>query len=179
MNDNELFQRIFEVIEAGLSVYGFRGVEAFQSYQPDQSQTGNNPLIFAYKYHTERVGWVSEQYTPTADQNIADVVYSQNVIDTIQFNVIKRVNTGVYSDLTAQDILVNVATILGSVASVDTLTTNGIAILNPGNITNVPWVDEKDLYEQNPSIDIKFNYNRTLANTLGAVTTYALEIQRV
>lgn len=160
-------------------------VEVDQNYQPTQQGANIDPTIYffdvgpdkRYGFTEKKDVWIPA--TPPDTGGLMQHTESQWMESMYQFSALATQNPADLNALTAKDLLNYAAYILNSDVSQATLQSNGVGMERITQIRSVPFVNEKGLYQKNPSFDVVFTHQQIITTTVPIVTSTEYQIHRV
>jgi len=182
MYDNELNILIKSVIDAGLVMRGFTGNTAIpvkQSYQPTNQGADTEPTIYFHKLPDHRYGYLKRKSVWDRDQQKMIHTEEQWYESTFQINALATQNPKNVTQLTANDIVNIVASIIQGDAGRGAFQTAGVGILRISEIRNIPFVDDRERFEYEPSFDFTLTHAQVIISESPVITTEEFNIKRV
>ena len=182
MYDNELNILIKSVIDAGLVARGFTGDTAIpvkQSYQPTNQGANTEPTIYFHKLPDHRYGFLKRKSVWDQEEEIMVHTEAQWYESTFQINALATQNPKDPTALTANDIVNIVASIIQGDAGRGAFQTAGVGILRISEIRNIPFLDDRDRYEYEPSFDFTLTHEQVIISASPVITTEEFNIKRV
>lgn len=176
MLDYDLVRVFRPLIISGLSSLGITA-KVLQNYQPTKQGIKDN-IVYFHNIGEKKIGYQSKSNVWNKDLHIMEGIEFQNVETTFQINTILEQNPSAPT-ITAKDLLNYVSMILQSRDCIKTLNENGIGILWISEIKNIPFVDGKDNFEYNPTMDIKLTHKHIFKKQTKVVEKYSYQIKRV
>lgn len=156
--DNTLIQTFLPIINSGLTADGFTTVTVKQANQPTMQGINTNPTCYFFKTHGKRYGYLGRY--DAWNSNTSQMVHkeSQYYESTWQFSALVLQSPLTPNQYTAADIVDEVASILQSDVSRETLNNSGIGILRISDIVNPYFTDDRDNFEASPNFEVTFTY---------------------
>jgi hypothetical protein len=179
MRDNQLIQVFLPIINAALVDRGYPEVATIAANQPTQQGINTGPTVYFYKIGDHRYGWVSKDYVydELLDQMIHTEVQFYETTFQISALVLQDPNTP--NQYTASDLVNEVAAILQSDATIETLYNNDVGILRISDITNGYFTDDRDTFEASPSFDFILTHRQTRQSIANSISDTELDLFRV
>lgn len=148
MLDNQLIQVFLPIVTAGLVADGFLNVDVVAANQPTQQGIPTGPTVYFYKIGDKRYGYLDRADTWDGLNMIhTEVQYYET---TFQFSSLVIQSPSTPNQYTAADLVNEVAAIMQSDATRQTLYNNNIAILRVQNVSNGYFTDDRDTFEASP-----------------------------
>jgi hypothetical protein len=134
-----------------------------------------NPTVYFYKVFNRRFGFLRRE--DVWDVNTSAFIHTESQYYETQFNVSALVlqNPQDLTIPTASDLVNEVASIMQSSATLDTLNSAGVGILRITDITNPYFVDDRDNFEASPSFDFVLVYLNERTSTSPQITPPILQ----
>lgn len=178
MSDNDLIRLFLPIINAGLTAAGYTNFQVLQANQPTQQGVPTVPTVYFYKLHDKRYGFLHR-----ADVwDGADMVHTELQAYETAFQVSALVlQSPVYTNrYTASDLVNEVASIMQSDATIQTLMESDVGILRVSDVRNPYFTDDMDNFEASPSFDFVLTHFQTRLSTTPVVELpVVLDINRV
>jgi hypothetical protein len=168
--DNSLIQLFLPIIQAGLIADGFTTTLVKQSNQPTQQGVPTAPLVFFTKIFNKRFGFLRRADVWNTLTSQFDHTESQYYETTFQVSALVLQDPTDLTIPTASDLVNEVACIMQSSTTLDTLNNAGVGILRISDITNPYFVDDHDNYEASPSFDFVLVYLNERVSTSPLIT---------
>lgn len=173
--DNSLIQLFLPIIKAGLVADGFTTTVVKQSNQPTQQGIPTAPMVFFTKIYNKRFGFLRREDRWDTLTNSFVHVESQYYETSFQVSALVLQNPSNLSIPTASDLVNEVASIMQSSATLDTLNNAGVGILRITDITNPYFTDDRDNFEASPSFNFVLIYLNERASTSPKITPPILQ----
>lgn len=156
--DNTLIQVFLPIIQAGLIADGFTTTVVKQFNQPTQQGIPTAPMVFFSKIYNKRFGFLKRSDVWDIDASEFVHTESQYYETSFQVSALSLQNPSDLTIPTASDLVNDVASIMQSSVTLQTLENAGIGILRISDITNPYFVDDRDNFEASPSFDFVLVY---------------------
>lgn len=178
MKDNDLIQLFLPIINAGLVTLGYTGVVVKQTYEPTQQGVNTVPTVYFYKLFDHRYGF--RKASDKWDEVNSEMVHTeeQKYETTFQISALVIQDPANIS-YTASDLVNDVAAIMQSVATINTLEAQGVGIYRVTEVRNPYFTDDKDRNEASPSFDFTLTHTQTIVSTVPVIETTEFGIYRV
>jgi len=179
MRDNELIQIFLPIIKAGLIDRGYPEVLTVASNQPTQQGIDTEPTAYFFKVMDHRYGWVSKNYV--WNELIGEMVHTEVQFYETSFQISALVlqDPATPNQYTAADLVNEIASILQSDDTIETLYNSGVGILRISDITNGYFVDDRDNFEASPSFDFILTHRQTRTSIANALTSFEVALDPV
>lgn len=181
MKDNELIATVATALLARLAAtsYSLAFVGLLQNFQPTKQGESGSACLYLHKIFDKRVGWPQrkEEWNETTQQ--FDYVESEQLETTYQFTARAPQNPANDTELTAGDYLKAAARALQSDPVLVSLRQAGVGILRIGDIRGGFALDESDNSQEQPTFDVIFTHRNTTIDSLPAVVSEEIIINRV
>lgn len=177
--EKQLFAAIRSEILAGFVLLSISGIAVKQAYQPTQQGAPVNPTVFMTLVSHRRIGSVSR--FDTYDTEILAMVHAekQQYETTFQINALATQNPPDTAQLTAGDIINNVAYILQSSSAIVSLQAQDIGILRITDVRNPQFNLDRDQFQSSPSFDITFTHKLIVTSQIPVLQSTELQIYEV
>jgi hypothetical protein len=154
MRDNALIRLIRETIIAQEAIAGIPGTPIAQAFQPTQQGVKKVPTAYIYKVGDRRRGY--PERTEFWDEDEEEMIHteSQWYETTFQISALSIQDPADTDQLTASDIVNQIAYIMQSETTVDALQAQGVGVLKVNDVDNPYFTDDKDRNEAAPSFDV-------------------------
>lgn len=162
--DNTLIQVFLPIINSGLTNDGFTGVVVQQAAQPTLQGIPTAPTVYFYKIASKRYGFLGRfdaWNTLTSQMNHTESQYYES---TWRVQTLVTQDPTTPNQYTASDLADEVASIMQSDNTRDTLNNNNIGILRITDIVNPYFKDDRDNYEAIASFDFTLVYENQRAS---------------
>jgi len=164
ISDNDIFSLLKIILNEGLSLMGYSNFQTWQSYQPTRQGLPDDPstIIFVQKIpgdHPYGMPEKSDKWDP--DQQKMFHSEKQKYQSTFQISGLQIQDPSEIL-FTASDLVNSAKMLMYSDRTIYKLYDNGISILKPGDVQNIPFLDDKDRNEFNALFTFDLTYNRTL-----------------
>ena len=168
--DNTLIQTFLPIIQAGLINDGFTNVIVGQSNQPTQQGIPTAPYVFFTKIYNKRFGFLRRE--DRWDAGLAGIVHteSQYLETSFQVSALALQDPEDITIPTASDLVNEVASILQSSVTLQTLNAEGIGILRITDLANPYFSDDRNNFEASPSFDFVLVYLNERTSTSPQIT---------
>jgi hypothetical protein len=173
--DNSLIQLFLPIIQAGLVADGFTTTVVKQSNQPTQQGIPTAPMVFFTKIFNRRFGFLRRADVWNTMTSQFDHTESQYYETSFQVSALVLQNPSDLTIPTASDLVNEVACILQSSATLNTLNNAGVGILRISDISNPYFVDDRDNFEASPSFDFVLVYLNERVSTSPLITPPILQ----
>lgn len=179
MRDNDLARLFIPLINTGLTAVGFAGVSVVQSNQPTQQGTRTAPTVYYFKIGDYRYGFLKREdvWDADLDQMVHSEIQQYETTFQISGLVIQK-PTNAYS-YTASDLVNEVAAIMQSDLTRNTLMESNVGILRVGDVRNPYFADDKDRFEASPSFDFVLTHLQTRIIIDPVIDSFEFDIKRV
>jgi hypothetical protein len=181
VTDNELIAKVSAALLARLAAtsYSLAYVGLLQNFQPTQQGVPSTPCLFLHKIVDVRVGFPQrkEQWNETAQQ--FDYVESEQLETTYQFTARAPQNPADDTELTAGDYLKAAARALQSDPVIISLRQSAVGVLRIGTIRGGFAIGDTGDFQEEPSFDVVFTHRNSTIDTLPAVVSEEIIINRV
>ena len=186
MNDNQLLQLILTTLNGQLADVGLDGTIIAKAYQDVRQGVELSPAdapakaAYLVKLYDKRDGFPLETYV--WDENSSTEVRSQVQLyhSTFQLSTLAVQVPGNTSQLTASDVANLLAALLQNDITMALFQAQGVGILAITDIRNPYFLDDRDRYEANPSLDFTLVHNQVLIKSVpfsDTVTVTLLPVQ--
>ena len=178
MTDNQLIQLFLPIINAGLIADGFKDVIVRQSYQPTQQSATIAPGVYFFKIGNRRYGFLGryDKWDSTHGVNVhKEVQYYET---TFQINALV-LQSPVMIAYTASDLVNEVASIMQSDSTLNTLMASNVGILRVTDVQNPYFVDDRDQFEASPSFDFTLTYRQDRVSTSPVIQSESYVIKGI
>lgn len=177
MLDNQLIQVFLPIIDAGLIADGFSNVDVIAANQPTQQGIPTGPTVYFFKIGDKRYGYLDRSDTWDGVNMIhTEIQYYET---TFQFSSLVIQDPTTPNQYTASDLVNEVAAIMQSDATRQTLYNNNIAILRIQSVSNGYFTDDRDTFEASPIFEIVFVHTQDRVSMGNPVSDVELGIYRV
>lgn len=176
MLDNELFTLLIDILARGEIVANLPPIAIVQAYQPTQQGIGSTPTAYLHKVSDHRLGFPYR--ADTWDPVIGQLVHLevQDYETTFQLSALSTQKPATPMQLTASDIVNQMAYILQSSSTIEKLNAQGVGMLRIQDIRNAPFLDDRDRFEFSPSLDFTVQHKQ-IVTTIGiAVVDVTFEL---
>ena len=160
MTDNELIRLFLPIINAGLVADGFVQVKVQQSNQPTMQGINTNPTVYFYKIGDRRFGWRKGEDVWDTINSIMVHTELQYYETTFQISALVLQSPKNPSQYTASDLVNEVAAILQSDNTIQTLEAQSVGILRVTDVRNPYFMDDRDNFEASPSFDFTLTHQQ-------------------
>lgn len=160
MLDNELIALLRTLIIQQFAAYGLPQINVKQKYQPESQGTPVPATAFLFKIGDRRIG--SPERKDEWDQLNQVMIHTEKeqYETTFQAAALSIQNPADVVSLTASDILNKISAILQGDAALELFKLNKIGILRITDIRNVPFRDDRDRYEFEPTFDFTVTHEQ-------------------
>jgi hypothetical protein len=168
MTDNQLIEIFLPIINAGLIADGFTGVQVKQLNQPTQQGINTAPTVYFSKVGDHRYGFLrrSDQW----DSKDEEMTHTEEQFYETTFQIMALVlQDPANISYTASDLANEVAAIMQSDTTVDTLGASNVGILRVTDIINPFEKDDRDQFEAFPSFDFTLTHSQIRTSTVPIV----------
>lgn len=169
MLDNQLIALVIATIIEQESVANIAGTPIKQAFQPTQQGANSEPTAYIYKISDKRIGspyrddvWINNELIHTELQQYET---------TFQISVLATQNPSKTNQYTASDIANLIAYILNSDLTIYKLNLQEIGILRVTDVRNPYFLDDRQRYEANPSLDFTLTHKQ-IVEKLNPVIQY-------
>jgi len=177
--DNDLIRLFLPIITAGLTAAGYAGVIVKQSNQPTQQGVPTAPTVFFSKVGDHRYGFLQRSDEWDEDEELMVHTEVQAYETTFQISALALQDPADTSLYTASDLVNEVAAIMQSDATRETLKAGGVYILRVQDVTNPYFVDDGDNFEAMPSFDFILSHKQTRVSAVPVVESTEFNIDAV
>ena len=179
MLDNALIQLIISTIIAGETIAGITGTPIKQAFQPTNQGVNTGPTAYLYKIGDHRYG--SVQCSDVWNQTSSTIVHTEieQYETTFQISALATQNPATPTQYTASDILNLIASILQSQVTIATFEAQGMGILRVADVRNPYFLDDRQRYEANPSLDFVLTHKQIITSTTPVLQSTVLQILTV
>jgi len=163
ISDNDIFSLLKIILNEGLTLMGYSNFQTWQSYQPTRQGLPDDPstIIFVQKIPGDHAyGMPSKKDTWDEDEEKMFHTETQKYQSTFQISGLQIQDPEDIS-FTASDLVNSAKLLLYSDRTIYSLYENGLGILKPSDVQNIPFIDDKDRNEFNPVFTFDLTYNRT------------------
>jgi hypothetical protein len=168
--DNSLIELFLPIIKEGLIADGFTTTLVKQSNQPTQQGIPTSPMVFFTKIFNKRFGFLRREDRWNTLTSRFDHIESQYYETSFQVAALSLQDPKDLTIPTASDLVNEVACIMQSSTTLDTLNNAGVGILRISDITNPYFTDDRDNFEASPSFDFVLVYLNERASTTPLIT---------
>jgi len=150
-------------------------IEFTQAFQPTQQDRPEGRAVYFKRLFGKRHGWPGTAYAFQVGRDNFDRAESQIIETRYQFSVTQPANTAPDA-ITHNDILEGVAAGLQSQRFIAYLKANGAQVLRIIDITNVPFKNDQDQFEDYPTFDAIFLYTNEYVDEVAKLTATEAKI---
>lgn len=170
MKDNQLIQIFSPIISQGLIDAGISGVTVMQEDQPTQQGINDNPTIYFQKISSKKCG--SQGFRDFWNEDTEEMEHTEVLLMECMFKVscLFRQNPETPNQLTASDLVQEVAIILNSQKTIQTLQSYEIGIMNIMDMTNPYFINDRNQYYAKPSFNFILRFVDRRLTTVPVVT---------
>lgn len=170
MRDNQLIQIFLPIIQQGLIDAGITGVTVAQENQPTQQGINDNPTIYFQKISSKRCGF--QGFRDVWNEENEEMEHTEIILMECMFKVscLFKQNPSTPDQLTASDLVQEVALILNSQKTIQTLQSYEIGIMRLMDITNMYFINDRDQYYAKPSFNFILRFVERRLSTVPVVT---------
>lgn len=172
LTDNQIIQIFLPIIKQGLIDDNYLNVTFKQSNQPTQQGIPKTPVVFFFKVANKRFGFTGRDDTYNDDESKLEHHEVQYIELTFRISALVLQSPLTPNQYTASDLVNEVASILMSSNTIDTLNNSGIGILRITDIINPYFVDDRDQFEASPSFDFTLVYKSDRISSVPVITDY-------
>jgi len=158
---------------------GLSGVALARNFQPTQQGATTGPAVYFVKIGDKRYGHVSRRDEYNTIPGDFTHTEGQAYETTYQFSAMVPQLPLSDTSLTESDILNMVSGIMQSDTILQAFRAAGVGIQRVTEVRNPYVIDDRDLFEAEPSFDIVFTHSRETVTTIPAVVTYEANLSRV
>jgi hypothetical protein len=172
--DNQIIQIFLPIIQNGLISDGFLNVTVKQSNQPTQQGIPTTPVVFFFKVHNKRFGYLGRYDKWVVNQMHHNEIQYMEITFQVSSLVLQYPITP--NQYTASDLVNEVASIMQSDNTRYILNNSGIGILRVQDVLNPYFVDDRDQFEASPSFDFTLVYKDDRLSTSPIISEYDYNI---
>lgn len=165
MLDNQLIALILQVLNAGSTSAGAAGLLIKQAYQPTNQGANSAPTAYLHKLFDERIGSPYRSDKWDAVHSVMVHMETEQYGTHFQLSSLATQSPSDVNSLTASDILNSCAYILQSDSAIQAFQAVGVGIQRITNVTNTPFLDDKNRWEYQPSFDFIMTHKQTITTT--------------
>ncbi len=178
MNENPLYVAVRALLVARLPL---RGVVCAvkRSEQPTQQGVPSGPVLFYSEISIIRHGFEQRKNVWNEEAGTFDHVQSQQCETMLQFSALAPQNPADDAELTASDMLLAAASVLGSDFGRASLRSQGVGILRIRDVRVGYAIDDRMQHKPNPTFDAVFTHRVSFVEQVPAVTGREYAIHRV
>jgi hypothetical protein len=168
MLDNALIKLVRDTIIAQEGTAGIEGTPIKQAFQPTQQGVNKEPTAYFHKIHDRRRGFPqrTDVWVPDESEEGGSMVHTEAVWyeTTFQISTLSIQDPSDTEQYTASDILNLIAYILQSETTVQQLQAQGVGILRIGEVDNPYFMDDKQRFEAQPSLDFTLTHKQIVTS---------------
>lgn len=179
MTDNDVIRVFLPIIKSGLTLDGFTDVIVKQNWQPTLQGAETNPTVYFQKIANKRYGYAGRLDTWNSLTSSNVHVEEQWIEATYQVTALVLQDVHNTNKYTASDLVNEVAAILQSDNTINTLMQNGIGVLRITELTNQFFTDDRDQYEASPTFDFVLTYKQSRVSTQPVIDSFDYVINGV
>lgn len=181
MTDNELIAKVSVALLARLAAtsYNLAFVGLLQNFQPTQQGVPDAACLFLHKIVDVRVGCPQRKEQWNEDTQQFDYVESEQLETTYQFTARAPQNPANDTELTAGDYLKAAARALQSDPVIISLRQQEIGVLRIGVIRGGFAINDRGDFQEEPTFDVVFTHRNTTIDSLPAIASEEIIINRV
>jgi hypothetical protein len=173
MTDNQFIQLFLPIINAGLIADGFPNTVVQAANQPTQQGVPLIQTVFFFKLANKRYGFLGRYDLWDSVHSTMAHTESQYYETTFQVSAFVPQNPKTPNQITASDLVNEVASIMQADTTLATLNAAGVGILRITDITNPYFISDKDQFKASPSFDFTLT---SLANRISSTPKLQLPI---
>lgn len=174
MNDKQMAALIMSELLPRMQVLpGLSDVALARKYQPRQHGAASGAIVYFFKVGDHNHG--APRRSETLNGSAFDQALQQLVESTYQFTAWVPQP----AELTESDVLHAVSAIMQSDTMLAAFRAAGVGVQRVVDVRNPYFVDERDRFEAEPSLDIVLTHYRILPSALPAVDAFEANTQRV
>jgi hypothetical protein len=152
MRDNQIFEVLVSVINAGLTNRGYTDVVVQQAYQPTEQGVPSAPNVNIFKLDDTTYGWPSEKSETLVGETKTN--YSQYFLSRFQIGAWVQQNPSDTTLLTSSDLCRLVLLILQREATQDVFSLNNMGMLLPNDVKNPYFEDDRGQFQATPYFEL-------------------------
>jgi hypothetical protein len=179
MTDNGLIRLFLPIINSALLADGYIDVITQQSNQPTMQGINSKNTVFFYKIGDHRYGFTGKYDKWNIINNTMTHTELQVYETTFQVSALALQNPLTPFQYTASDLVNEVASIMQSDLTIDTLMAQNVGILRITDIVNPYFFDDRDNFEASPSFDFTLTYLQTRISVNPVIQSVDYAIYRV
>lgn len=179
MLDNVLIPLIISTILTGEAIAGISGTPIAQAFQPTQQGVNTAPTAYLYKIGDHPLGMPERADSWDEPSGTIIHVETQDYETTFQISALSTQDPLNQTQYTASDILNLIRSILQSSASIAALQAQGVGVLKIEQVRNLPFVDDFDRHEYQPSLDFTVQHKQIIVSTAPIVASVEIQLDRV
>ena len=157
MNSRPLRVEVRRILLERMAEQGLGNYRVLADYQPTSQGREQNAVYF-FEVSDNRSGWQGRSYTTPTDESDGQRHERQTMQTVMQFGAFVDKDR----DITAKDLLNNVALIINSLGFILDASKENIGVQRVTDIRTPYFKNESDRFEMSPSFDVTFSYTRTL-----------------
>jgi len=174
MTDEELYTEIAQYIRDNV---GIPDVPVVQRYQPQTGGVSTGVQIMLDKIGDKRYGFPRE--VDVWDEDAQEMVHTHTQLIESNFQISAMQPNGATEDVTASDVVGDVADLLQTQAAVAHFRGRGLAFVRVTDIRNPAFTDDRDRNEKEPSFDFTVLHSRVRVSILPGTSATMADIKRV
>jgi hypothetical protein len=177
MTDNELFQLMIPILNAGFTADGYSDITVMQAYNPTQQGAIYTSSVYLSKMYDYRYGWFA-RYQNYTNPEIA-CTQIQQVETTFKVSTWVIQDPLVTNSYTAADLAEEAALIIASIDTIQQLAAVKVGMLRIIDISNDYEFDDRDQFEATPGFKFTLLHSKTRNITVPQVQFIESDIERV
>lgn len=174
MNDKQLYEVLFPLLDSLLPAFGIPTFRRGKSFQQPRDTQSNGVTIYFHKIGDRRIGFPHRKNVWDADAGA--FIHTEKVLMETTFQADAE---GTYNGMTQADILNRVAMVLQSDAALAVLKSNNLGILRITDIRQTFFRDGENRYEPDPSFDFVIGHDHVFVGSSPKIDDYDLQIERI
>ena len=176
MLDNQIIPLIINTIIAQEAIAGINGTPIKQAFQPTMQGVNLEPTAYIHKIGDRRYGYPLKLDVWDSATDTEVHTETQQYETTFQVTALSTQDPTNTNQYTASDILNLIAYCLQSAYAVQTFEANNVGILRVMDVRNVPFIDDRNQYEYQPSFDFVMTHKQTITSTSPILESTELQI---
>lgn len=176
MMENQLIALVIATITAQEAAAGVAGTPIKQAFQPTQQGVNTGPTAYMFKVGDVRRGSPSRTDIWDEMAGVFTHIETQIYETTFQISALSTQNPANVSQLTASDLLNQIAYILQSDATIAAFNLQDVGILRIADVRNPRFVDDRGRHEAQPSLDFVLTHKQIVATETPVIQSEELQI---
>lgn len=172
MLEHLLAAQLRTVTLAGFTARGVSNIKMMRAYQPRQTATPSGPVVLFHRKDTPPFGWPArkDQWNDTTQQ--FDSVTRTPKLTVYQIAALVPQSPADDTQLSEADIVTMARDTLQHESAINAFIAAQIGILQPGQIYQTYFVDDKNQFEAHPAFDIILRHVDEFTVQTPAITEY-------